>query len=298
MVTDTLKAMALGGMRDHIGGGFHRYSVDAEWRVPHFEKMLYDQAQLALAYLEAAQATGEDFYATVAEDTLGYVMRDLTDPLGGFYSAEDADSLPPGSEDQSAARKVEGAFYVWTDAEIERVLGPDAPVARQRFGIEPAGNAPHDPQGEFRGQNLLYVSQSMEDIAARTGRSPGDGLCIDPGPVHAHDHHAGEVFATVWVPTDDLAGDDGLVPPEFVWSALDCPTGIAALSRSGVGPSVLGRLAAEQVAPVHAGRAYVVACWPISSEGRKHLGGAVLVDPGSGAIVGRSRGTWIELRTP
>jgi uncharacterized protein len=174
MVTDTLKAMALGGMRDHVGGGFHRYSVDAEWRVPHFEKMLYDQAQLALAYLEAAQATGEDFYATVAEDTLGYVMRVLTDPLGGFYSAEDADSLPPGSEDQSAARKVEGAFYVWTDAEIERVLGPDAPVARQRFGIEPDGNAPHDPQGEFRGQNLLYVSQSMEDIAARTGRSPGD----------------------------------------------------------------------------------------------------------------------------
>ncbi len=80
MVTDTLRAMAMGGMRDHIGGGFHRYSVDAEWRVPHFEKMLYDQAQLTLAYLEAAQATGDDFYATVAEDTLAYVMRDLTDP--------------------------------------------------------------------------------------------------------------------------------------------------------------------------------------------------------------------------
>ena len=79
MVTDTLRAMALGGMRDHIGGGFHRYSVDAEWRVPHFEKMLYDQAQLVLAYLEAAQATGDDFYATVAEDTLDYVLRDLTD---------------------------------------------------------------------------------------------------------------------------------------------------------------------------------------------------------------------------
>ena len=80
MATDTLRAMAMGGMRDHIGGGFHRYSVDAEWRVPHFEKMLYDQAQLMLAYLEAAQATGDDFYATVAEDTLAYVMRDLTDP--------------------------------------------------------------------------------------------------------------------------------------------------------------------------------------------------------------------------
>ena len=95
MVTDTLRAMAMGGLRDHLGGGFHRYSVDAAWRVPHFEKMLYDQAQLVLAYLEAAQATGDDFFATVAEDTLDYVLRDLTDPLGGFYSAEDADSLPP-----------------------------------------------------------------------------------------------------------------------------------------------------------------------------------------------------------
>ena len=172
MVTDTLKAMAFGGMRDHIGGGFHRYSVDAEWRVPHFEKMLYDQAQLALAYLEAAQATGEDFYATVAEDTLLYVMRDLTDPLGGFYSAEDADSVPAGSDPAPGAHKVEGAFYVWTAAEIERLLGPDAEIAKHRFGIEPGGNAPQDPQGEFRGQNLLYVSESTEDIAARTGRSP------------------------------------------------------------------------------------------------------------------------------
>ena len=95
MAAETLRAMALGGMRDHVGGGFHRYSVDAEWRVPHFEKMLYDQAQLVLAYLEAAQATGEAFYATVAEDTLEYVMRDMTDAGGGFYSAEDADSVPP-----------------------------------------------------------------------------------------------------------------------------------------------------------------------------------------------------------
>ena len=114
MVTDTLRAMALGGMRDHIGGGFHRYSVDAEWRVPHFEKMLYDQAQLVLAYLEAAQATGEDFYATVAEDTLFYVLRDLTDPAGGFYSAEDADSIPPEQAADPAAHKTEGAFYIWT----------------------------------------------------------------------------------------------------------------------------------------------------------------------------------------
>ena len=172
MVTDTLRAMALGGMRDHIGGGFHRYSVDAEWRVPHFEKMLYDQAQLVLAYLEAAQATGEDFHATVAEDTLHYVMRDLTDPAGGFYSAEDADSIPPEHAGDPAAHKTEGAFYVWSDEELRQLLGDDAEVARRRFGIEPGGNAPEDPQGEFRGKNLLYVAQSIEDISARSGSSP------------------------------------------------------------------------------------------------------------------------------
>ncbi len=119
MATETLRAMALGGMRDHIGGGFHRYSVDGAWRVPHFEKMLYDQAQLVLAYLEAAQATGESFYAAVAEDTLAYVQRDMTDPLGGFYSAEDADSLPPEQAGVAGAHKSEGAFYIWSDEEIE-----------------------------------------------------------------------------------------------------------------------------------------------------------------------------------
>ena len=95
MVLRTLRAMALGGMRDHIGGGFHRYSVDGQWRVPHFEKMLYDQAQLAVAFLEAAQVSGDPFYAEVAEDTLLYVLREMTDAGGGFYSAEDADSVPP-----------------------------------------------------------------------------------------------------------------------------------------------------------------------------------------------------------
>jgi uncharacterized protein YyaL (SSP411 family) len=174
MVTDTLRAMARGGIRDHVGGGFHRYSVDADWRVPHFEKMLYDQAQLVLAYLEAAQATGDDFFATVAEDTLHYVLRDMTDPLGGFYSAEDADSIPPESAAAPDARKSEGAFYIWSDAELGSLLGEDVDVARRRFGILPDGNAPHDPQGEFRGRNLLYIDQSIHDIAARSGRSEDD----------------------------------------------------------------------------------------------------------------------------
>jgi uncharacterized protein YyaL (SSP411 family) len=174
MAAETLRAMAMGGMRDHIGGGFHRYSVDAEWRVPHFEKMLYDQAQLTLAYLEAAQATGEDFYATVAEDTLAYVMRDMTDAEGGFYSAEDADSLPPDAATQASAHKSEGAFYIWTDAEIGEITGADAAVVRRRFGVEPDGNAPQDPQGEFRGKNLLYVAQSIDDIATRSGLPPAE----------------------------------------------------------------------------------------------------------------------------
>jgi len=172
MAIETLRGMAMGGMRDHIGGGFHRYSVDAEWRVPHFEKMLYDQAQLVLAYLEATQATGDPFFAAVAEDTLDYVVRDLTDPAGGFYSAEDADSAPAGStpDERGRVEKVEGAFYVFTAAEIDALMGEDAPVIRRRFGIEENGNALADPQGEFRGQNLLYVAQTIEEVAARTGR--------------------------------------------------------------------------------------------------------------------------------
>jgi uncharacterized protein len=174
MASGTLRAMALGGMRDHVGGGFHRYSVDGDWRVPHFEKMLYDQAQLVLAYLEAAQATGESFYAAVAEDTLLYVRRDMTDAGGGFYSAEDADSLPPEQADVAGAHKSEGAFYIWSDEEIARLLGADADIARRRFGIEAAGNAPHDPQGEFTGKNLLYTAQSIEDVALGSGRTPDE----------------------------------------------------------------------------------------------------------------------------
>jgi uncharacterized protein YyaL (SSP411 family) len=174
MAVDSLRAMAMGGMRDHVGGGFHRYSVDAEWRVPHFEKMLYDQAQLVLAYLEAAQATGDDLFTTVAEDTIDYVLRDLTDPRGGFYSAEDADSVPPAQAESPGARKSEGAFYIWSDAEIGELLGADAPVVRRRFGIEPGGNALNDPQAEFTGRNILYVAQSIDDIAVRSGLTPED----------------------------------------------------------------------------------------------------------------------------
>jgi hypothetical protein len=184
MVLHTLRAMALGGMRDHVGGGFHRYSVDAEWRVPHFEKMLYDQAQLVLAYLEAAQASlrgtgapgGADaeFYASVAEDTIEYVLRDLLDERGGFYSAEDADSVPPEAAGEPHPHKTEGAFYLWTDEELRSLLGADADVVCKRFGVQPNGNALQDPQGEFTGKNILFIDQPTEDVAIRTGRAPDD----------------------------------------------------------------------------------------------------------------------------
>jgi uncharacterized protein YyaL (SSP411 family) len=175
MVLVTLRAMALGGMRDHIGGGFHRYSVDGDWRVPHFEKMLYDQAQLVLAYVEASQATGDPVYLDIALDTLEYVRRDLTDADGGFYSAEDADSVPPEQVDTPRPHKSEGAFYIWRDAEIGEVLGADADVFRKRFGILPNGNAPFDPQNEFTGRNLLYTARPLESIAEES-KDPGSGV--------------------------------------------------------------------------------------------------------------------------
>ena len=169
MTLHTLQAMAVGGMRDHIGGGFHRYSVDADWRVPHFEKMLYDQAQLVLAFLEASQATGERSYADVAVDTLRYVRRDLSHPGGAFYSAEDADSVPPEDVAAPHPHKKEGAFYVWAERELRAVLGDDAEPFCQRFGVKPEGNAPFDPQEEFTGRNLLYTAKSLDDIAASGG---------------------------------------------------------------------------------------------------------------------------------
>ena len=178
MVLRTLRAMALGGMRDHIGGGFHRYSVDSGWRVPHFEKMLYDQAQLVLAFVEAAQLSGDPFYLEVAEDTLLYVMREMTDQGGGFYSAEDADSIPPEEADASSAHKKEGACYLWRADELDALLGNDARIVKLRFGIEPEGNAPQDPHEEFTGKNLLYVARSIDEIAKETGTSPDDVVAI------------------------------------------------------------------------------------------------------------------------
>jgi uncharacterized protein YyaL (SSP411 family) len=174
MAVDTMRAMALGGMRDHLGGGFHRYSVDADWRVSHFEKMLYDQAQLVLASVEAAQVTGDRFFAEVATNTLDYVRRDLADPDGGFYSAEDADSVPPEQAHERQPRKMEGAFYVWHEQEIRERLGQDADLFCARFGVLPDGNAPADPQGEFTHKNLLYTARTVAELVQAGGVSPED----------------------------------------------------------------------------------------------------------------------------
>jgi len=157
MVLLTLREMARGGMHDQLGGGFHRYSVDERWFVPHFEKMLYDQAQLAIAYLEAFQVTGEAQYADVARRIFDYVLRDMTDPGGGFYSAEDADSVIDPAHPEE---KGEGAFYIWSAEEIRRIVGPGADAFMRRYGVREDGNVDHDPHGEFTGRNILYQAQA------------------------------------------------------------------------------------------------------------------------------------------
>jgi uncharacterized protein len=153
-VEDTLRAMAGGGIYDQLGGGFHRYSVDEYWLVPHFEKMLYDNALLSRLYLEAYQATGDDFFRRVAEETLDYVLRDMTSPEGGFYSAEDADS-----------EGEEGMFYVWTPEEVEASLDPeDARLAMRFWDVTERGN--------FEGKNILNVPRPPEAVAAEFDLSP------------------------------------------------------------------------------------------------------------------------------
>jgi uncharacterized protein YyaL (SSP411 family) len=147
MVTTTLDAMAAGGIYDHVGGGFARYSTDTRWLVPHFEKMLYDQALLVGAYLRGHLVTGRDRYREVVEETVGYVLRDLRHPGGGFYSAEDADS-----------EGVEGKFFLWSPEEITQVCGDDAPEVLRYFGVTAGGNFV-DPHTRYSGSILHQVDR-------------------------------------------------------------------------------------------------------------------------------------------
>ena len=169
MARVTLRAMARGGMYDHLGGGFHRYSVDRYWRVPHFEKMLYDQAQLAAAYAAAHQITGDPACATVAAATLDYLLHDLQAPEGGFYSAEDADSArhPEQPED-----KVEGAFYLWQIDELRAAFRAAGAAAQAEemiaaYGVTERGNTIADPQDEFGTGNVLYRARGDGPLPRR-----------------------------------------------------------------------------------------------------------------------------------
>ncbi len=151
MVEHTLKAMRQGGIYDQIGFGFHRYSTDERWLVPHFEKMLYDQAMLAMIYTEAYQATGKEDYATTANEIFAYVLRDMTAVEGGFFSAEDADS-----------EGVEGKFYVWTMDEIRNLLdSSEAELVIEVYRVADEGNFQEEATGRLTGSNILHMRQSL-----------------------------------------------------------------------------------------------------------------------------------------
>ncbi len=194
MVVKTLQAMAAGGMHDQLGGGFHRYSVDEHWFVPHFEKMLYDQAQLAIAYLEAFQITGDVRLANVARDVFTYVLRDLTDATGGFYSAEDADSPDP----ENPAHSGEGSFYIWRKEEIDRLLGiANSSLFCIRYGVEKDGNVEQDPQGEFTGRNILYEAGSLMSSEASVALDESKALLFQARDKRPRPHLDNKIL-TAW----------------------------------------------------------------------------------------------------
>jgi len=160
MVEKTLQKMRMGGIFDQVGFGFHRYSTDSRWLVPHFEKMLYDQAMMAIAYTEAYQATGKDEYRKTVEEIFEYVLRDMTNPKGGFFSAEDADS-----EGQ------EGKFYLWTEAEIKQVLGENADLITKVFNISREGNYHDEVHKDKTGRNILHFREPLLELSLDLGVS-------------------------------------------------------------------------------------------------------------------------------
>ncbi len=163
IVTHTLDAMRSGGIYDHIGFGFHRYATDKDWKIPHFEKMLYDQAMISLAYMEAFQATGKEEYGSTAREIISYVLRDLKSPEGAFYSAEDADT-----------EGKEGKYYTWSAEESEELLNKeDQELAFRTFNIRHGGNV-EEILGEFDGMNILYRDESVGKLIDELGISPDE----------------------------------------------------------------------------------------------------------------------------
>ncbi|MEM3526380.1 MAG: thioredoxin domain-containing protein [Candidatus Jordarchaeaceae archaeon] len=156
MVEKTLEKMRLGGIYDHVGFGFHRYSIDSKWLVPHFEKMLYDQAMLAIVYTEVYQATGKVEYAQTLKEIIAYVLRDMAAPEGGFYSAEDADS-----------EEEEGKFYLWTEEEIRQTLsGEEAEIIIKIYNVQREGNFEEEVTRKRTGKNILYLKKPLREIAS------------------------------------------------------------------------------------------------------------------------------------
>jgi hypothetical protein len=161
MVEETLRAMRHGGIYDHIGFGFHRYSTDREWLLPHFEKMIYDQALLAMAYTEAYQATGRADYERTAREIFSYVLRDMKAPEGGFYSAEDADS-----------EGEEGKYYLWAEGELREILGrEEAEIIATMFQARPGGNFVDQATGERSDKNILHLRKPLTELASEANMS-------------------------------------------------------------------------------------------------------------------------------
>jgi len=177
MALRSLDAMIKGGIHDQVGGGFHRYTVDAKWLIPHFEKMLYDNAQLVVVFLDAWQATGEDRYAEVAARTLDYLDREMSDPSGGFWSATDADS-----------EGEEGKFFVWTPAQVEAVLGADdAKPFNAFYGVTTRGNFEHRT-------SVLHITRSPQVVAKEVGLSVADlQATLARGRAKLYEHRKGRI---------------------------------------------------------------------------------------------------------
>ncbi|GFM35983.1 thioredoxin domain-containing protein [Desulfovibrio psychrotolerans] len=245
MVSKTLEAMRMGGLYDHVGYGFHRYSTDARWLLPHFEKMLYDQAMLAWAYTEGWQATGNDLFRRTAEEVFAYVLRDMTDGGGGFRSAEDADSLTDRGEHE------EGWFYTFTLEEVRAGLPDDlAELAVRVFGLRDGGNFAEEATGRATGRNIVHRTRSVADWAATLGCT-AEELAVRLEAVRAHLYALREKRARPHVDDKVLTDWNGLMIGALARGAraFDAPQYAEAASRAAL--FVLGRLRTEEGGLLH-----------------------------------------------
>jgi uncharacterized protein len=172
IVIFTLKKMCEGGIFDHLGGGFHRYAVDIYWRVPHFEKMLYDQAQISSILFDIYKITGKEYFLNFATDTFNYVINNLTDKNGGFYSAEDAESA---IEESIPKYKEEGFYYTWEKNQIDEILGKEfTPIFSYIYGIKHEGNTISDPHNVFKNKNVLHITNDIYDTSKSFNKNPDE----------------------------------------------------------------------------------------------------------------------------